>query len=361
MRLFLFTLKNKITKILFVLGITVLIRANKFYRLLPSSYSKTIVLLSLHKLGDTIFSFPTLKYFHNKFGNNLKIICLKSAEDLYSLIGTNINLIPIPDQYFYLKGRIAGYRARKILKKLHPEMIIDITGEINSVSLFLLRNIRYIYGRCTIILKPLYDRYLIKEERPSLPDRIFDIVQLFSMHECIKDYKEQPIITTKVKKILIHPHAGWKAKEWNFNKFVTLAEYLSKNYLCRIVFEKNPFPKDLKEYLLDKNVNFIITHTLNDLIIAIKDCDLFIGNDSGPANIASFLGKKTFIIYGPVNPSYCFTYAENRSYILKKLKCMPKGDEHYCFTNAGRDGCPSFECMNQLTIDEVLKGVFQLL
>lgn len=361
MRLFLIIWKSEITKILFKLGILGLSLLNKIYRLICFNNSKTVILLSLHKLGDTIFSFPTLRFFQNRFGDNLKIVCLKSTEDLYNLLETNVNLISIPDQYFHLKGRIAGAKARNILKNNNPGMIIDITGEINSVSLFCFSKIRHIWGRCNKNLKSFYDSYIIKEERPNLADRIFDVVRLFSIDENISNYQKQFKTTKTVKKILIHPYAGWKAKEWNFNKFITIAEHLSKNYSCKLFVDKESFTNDIKEYFSNKNLNFIVTQTLNDLIIAIKDCDLFIGNDSGPANIASFLGKKTFIIYGPVNPSYCFTHGENTAYILKNLKCTPKENKHYCFTNAGRNGCPSFECMNQLTIDEVLKGVYQLI
>ena len=89
--------------------------------------------------------------------------------------------------------------------------------------------------------------------------------------------------------------------------------------------------------------------------------NLIISNDSGPLYLANLLGKPTFTIYGPTNPEYSIPFGKNHDYIQKKIECSPEKNKQYCFTNAGRKGCPSFECMNKLTIDEVLKKLNEFL
>lgn len=353
--------KNKILTILLSLGIEFFAVLNQIIRKIPYRNSNKVVIISLHKIGDTIFSFPTIRFFREKFGDNLTIVCLKSTKTLYDLLDLNLNIVVIPDKYFYFNGRMAGFKAKKILHQLRPRMILDISGEINSVSLFTFTRTHKIKGRCAKYLKSFYNDYVIKEEKPSLSDRIFDVAKLTDPQAVISDYQLQPKINPIIKNICIHPYAGWKAKEWNFNKFINLAEELSKEYSCTFIVEQDFISRDVKAYILTKNIEIKITHTLSELIAEIRNCDLFIGNDSGPANIAFTLRKQTFVIYGPVNPKYCFTPAPNTSYISKQLKCTPKGLEHYCFTNAGRKGCPSFECMNQLSVSEVLEAVTKLI
>jgi ADP-heptose:LPS heptosyltransferase len=343
------------------LGIFFIAQLCKFRKIIPNKHSNKIVLISLHKIGDTIFSFPTIRFFQERYGKNLTVVCLKSTLELYELLGLKMNIIPLDDEDFYFGKRIAGLKSRKVIGMLKPEIIIDITGEINSVSLFSFKLVKNVIGRCSTYLKPFYDRYIIKEEKPTLAERIFDVARLIIPDANPHFYQYEKAKCEGLKIICIHPFAGWKAKEWNLNKFIEISEYFSNKYLIKIISENMSFPEDIKNYLNKKNIELVITNSLSELITQIKNCDLFIGNDSGPANIATALGKKTFIIYGPVNPAYCLISKLDTSHVWKKLKCSPKGNEHYCFTNAGRNGCPSFECMNQLSVPEVLEQLNSLI
>jgi ADP-heptose:LPS heptosyltransferase len=69
------------------------------------------------------------------------------------------------------------------------------------------------------------------------------------------------------------------------------------------------------------------------------------------------LGKATFTIYGPSNPPFTLPNGSTHGYYQKKLKCSPIATENLCFTDGGRYGCPSFECMNGLSVDEVLNSI----
>ena len=109
-----------------------------------------------------------------------------------------------------------------------------------------------------------------------------------------KPIKEFPINLARDLPILVHPFGGWKAKEWNLNKFIDLVYFLSKNLKVKLIFQENQIPEDIIEFLQQCNIEYIESRSLEDLIREIKSCSVFIGNDSGPLNIASFLGKPTF-------------------------------------------------------------------
>jgi ADP-heptose:LPS heptosyltransferase len=166
-----------------------------------------------------------------------------------------------------------------------------------------------------------------------------------------------PLSIKKIEKILIHPFAGWKAKEWNFNKFVNLAQALSNNYKVSLLIPSNSLKKDIEIEIKNYKIDTIETKSVQELITALKNCSLLIGNDSGPIHIASMLGKATYTIYGPSNPVFTLPKGEANGYYQKIIKCSPLKDQNLCFTDGGRYGCPSFECMNQTSLEEVLNSI----
>jgi len=152
-----------------------------------------------------------------------------------------------------------------------------------------------------------------------------------------------------------------KEKEWGLRKYISLVESLVGKYKCCIVTPENKIPKDIIREIREKNIDFIETKSISELIRVIKRCLLFIGNDSGPTNIANLLGKPTFTIYGPTNPDFHKPLLGQNDYIVKKINCSPQTNEKMCFTQRTTRGCPSFECMNRLTVDEVKKSVIEFI
>ena len=349
------------SSVVFRIAIFCFAQLTRMFKVIPYKNSKKIVIISLHKIGDTIFTFPTIRFFQKKFGGNLTIVCFKSSFELYKLLDFDVNIISVNDNNFYFGGRIAGLNSRKTIRKLRPEIIIDITGELSSISLFSFTRVKKIYGRCSNSLKLFYDKNVLKEEKPTLPERIFDVARLIYSNAMIDNYQIITPTNYRIKKICIHPFAGWKAKEWNFLKFIKIAEFLSEKYDCMILAEPDRIDNDIKNYLRRTNILLKETRSLTELIDVIKRCDLFLSNDSGPVYLAAELGKKTFIIHGPTNPNFSAPKVPYVRTIFKKIKCSPLEHKQYCYTNAGRNGCPSFECMNQLNVLEVLDGVFSLI
>ena len=124
---------------------------------------------------------------------------------------------------------------------------------------------------------------------------------------------------------------------------------------------RNKLSVDIINELKLKHLELVETDSVDELIDSIRSCSLFIGNDSGPIHIASLLGKTTFTIYGPTLPSIHIPLGKLHNYINLKLKCTPLGTEKMCFTDGGRDGCPSFDCMHNLTVEEVKEKLFSFI
>ncbi|MFO7525181.1 MAG: glycosyltransferase family 9 protein [Ignavibacteriaceae bacterium] len=318
---------------------------------------KNIVIVSLHKLGDSVFTIPAIKEIQKHYRKKIIIVCFPEVIPIYEILLSDVEYYKIEHNDFFFNGRIAKSKARKILNSANPDILFDFNGVLTSVSLILTTKARLIIGMCRQQFNKVYDYHTPIRRIPHMIDRYLDIVATvvpeFNDSERRKSISNFKATKLSEIKFLIQPFAGWKAKEWNLNKFVELAIKLSKSYAVAIVSPPKQISKDIIDELLKYNVQFFETHSIIDLIERLKECTIFIGNDSGPRQIASILEKPTFTIYGPTNPVYSVPIGEHHMVISKTLKCSPEENKDYCFTLAGLKGCPAFECMNLLTVQEV--------
>ncbi len=210
------------------------------------------------------------------------------------------------------------------------------------------------------IFEKLYTDYIRRRKIPHLIDTYLDVVGLITNFERTEDTYQYNTFVDGKGKILIHPFSVNKAKEWNLKKFISLAEKLSEEYDVELISPDNSLPIDIKEYIARERIPVSITKTMDELISKTKECSVFISNDTGPLYIANLLGKPTFTIYGPTNPEFSLPFGKYHHFIQKKIECSPEPGHQYCFTLAGIY-CPVYECMNQLSVEEVYNEVTKFL
>ena len=313
-----------------------------------------ILVISLHKLGDTIFTIPSIKLLNNQYGiEKVKIFCDPDSEIIYKKVLKN-EIRTVTKRDFIFGGRIAKLSAIGEFRKINAATIYDLTGNIKSASLLLFNKYAAVIGFNKNIYKSLYSDFKIRNSKIHLIHALLKIIDENISADQIDKLVDTKICRVNNGAILIHPFAGWRAKEWNLNKFIEFAVNLKtdNSHKIKFIFEKNSQSELLKEELKLKGIPFVLTHNVEELIHEIENCFMLIGNDSGPIYIAAMLGKPTFSIYGPTNPNYSIPFGSHHTYIQKKIHCTPKDGEQYCYTFAGRNGCPSFECVNQLTVEE---------
>ena len=99
-------------------------------------------------------------------------------------------------------------------------------------------------------------------------------------------------------RIVIHTGASKRPRRWPIRRFVQLAEKIKKDFTPDVrLFMDEPIQN------LPKHLEVHIYPPLEQLIDAVRTCDLFIGNDAGPAHLAAAFDRKTVILYGPGHPS----------------------------------------------------------
>lgn len=323
---------------------------------------ENIIVISLHQLGDTVFTVPAIQQIIKKYNNEcIYIICFQESKIIYTEVLTNVNYVIIDKEEYYLRGRLASRAARKKLKSTQPKIIYDLTASV--VSAFLIYNSRAktIVGSNDEHYRAIYTHFTKVRRKPHLVERYFDAISAFvevDRKSWIKGYR---LFHNKDGMILIHPFGGWDAKMWSFKKFIQLAKILKNKYKIAIIIPDKYLPKDILNEINSEKIKVIETKSVSELINQIKECSVFIGNDSGPLYIANLLGKPTFTVYGPTNPAFSLPMGEHNKFIINKLACSPEQNKQYCFTGAGVFGCPAFQCMNLLSFNSVYSDIISSL
>lgn len=337
--------------IMIVLSNTVIVFSKLFNFYPKNSDKENIVVIALHRLGDSVFTIPALRNIVNYHGDKIYLICFPETEPIFRIAFNSLNYIHIEHNDIHFDNRIAGRKAKKILKSLRPSTIYDLTGTIVSATLLFGSSAKNIIGINEPFYKAIYSKYNEIRKEPHLMDKYIDAIKNILPVTVTSYYNGENNLSGKY--ILIHPFTSLEEKEWGLKKYISLAEHLNSIYKCVIVAPSNKIPADIVSELNQKKIDFIETKSVSELIELMKLCSIFIGNDSGPTNIANLLGKPTFTIYGPTNPDFHKPKEGLNDFIIKKRICSPNFDEKMCFTQTKLKGCPAFECMNNLTLDEV--------
>lgn len=154
--------------------------------------------------------------------------------------------------------------------------------------------------------------------------------------------------------IILHPGSGSKKKVWPLERFQNLARYLQEHLGGKILIVLGPAegPEVQKIFEGMSLSAFFVAKGLSLLQMAsvIEGCRLFIGNDSGISHMAAALGLPTLTIFGPTDPVVWSPRGENVWVVRREVPCSPCPQERFFL-------CKSFECLREIGIGEVLKGL----
>jgi len=320
-----------------------------------SNDSKQLLIICLHRLGDTVFCIPAIKGIYDCYKEyEICILCYPESKSILEIKFKNENIITVDRNDFYFQRRIAKKSCRKTVNDLKPEIIFDLTGDPSSASLIINSKAKEVIGTNLQYFQKLYTSFVTVRTKPHYMDIYLDVLRAVKPDYDKYSYQFESNYNPK-DKIVIHPFAIREAKEWNLEKYIKLAERLRNNYNVCLIAPPNFIEEEVLYEVKQLRINVKVTKSLGELISIIEKASLFIANDSGPTYIASLMGKPTFIIYGPTNPKFSLPFGVNHKYYRKELSCSAK-DEKICFTLGGIN-CPSYECMNLITVDEIEDSV----
>jgi ADP-heptose:LPS heptosyltransferase len=157
---------------------------------------------------------------------------------------------------------------------------------------------------------------------------------------------------------VIHAGGSQDYKRWLLERFVELTNRLSVDYRVGWVASGTELPVDLCEA-----VELVVTPSLADLVTVLATTRVFVGNNSGPMNIAQALGTPSVIICGPSSRIWDPFWHSDRMVLLRdeSLPCLPCDPPHGGPINRCTNILHPMACMKSWSVEEVEKRCRQLL
>ena len=141
-----------------------------------------------------------------------------------------------------------------------------------------------------------------------------------------------------------------RAKRWPAERFAALGDRLIADLDADVVLigseAELAVSSQVSEAMRRNPIVLTGKTNLTQLIGVLSVVDLLVTNDTGPAHIASALGRPTLVIFGPTNPLTTSPYSESGQIMRVPPDCAP------CML---RD-CPiDHRCMTAITPDDVFQ------
>ncbi|MFA5158899.1 MAG: glycosyltransferase family 9 protein [Candidatus Omnitrophota bacterium] len=337
-----------------------------------------ILVIRLDHIGDVVMARPAIRALHKKFPH--AAIDLLVTEDIAPLFEHSKEIrAVIAAQYAWFNRNtsfaqkcLEFWRLLGIVKTGSYDIGIDLRGDLRNILLMFLSGIKY-----TIGYGIAGGGFLLNEEVPydTAQHQVRLNLNLLNSFHVAQDNKLLPFeyssekarkfwekikilpSTTLLPRVVFHMGAGYPSKRWPFENFRALIQQIDREALAQIVLvgteaEKEATP-DLKlnsERLIDLRGKT----TLQDLPVLLDICDIFIGNDSGPAHIAAAQGLEIILFVSGTNDiRLWYPWTERLSLLQHEVPCSP----------CGVDICPveGHPCVEGITVDQAFDAFLSTL
>ncbi|MBK7631773.1 MAG: glycosyltransferase family 9 protein [Ignavibacteriales bacterium] len=149
-------------------------------------------------------------------------------------------------------------------------------------------------------------------------------------------------------------------RRWEPEKFAELGIKLIKEKNAKVLLFGGPEEEELKSSInkmIDSKNSFVIkTEKFLQSISIMKQCTVFVTNDSALMHVASALGLKVIAIIGPTNTYYIHPWKTEHKIVSLNLDCAP------CFFYSPKPLICSrtdvqFKCVKELDVEMVYKSI----
>ena len=310
-----------------------------------------ILFIGNSRLGDAILSTPIINHY-NKKKNKITVVCSSLSSQIYSSFSAVDKLIVLEKKKL---GR-HWLQAYLQLESSKWDIVIDLRNSVLS----------------RLVKKKKVFRFISKNKSSHKVEQYCDLINLKSI--------KSPVIQTniffqksinnliqkqKIKKpvLAIAPITNWRRKDWPLENYVSLVKKFLRNK--KITFNsivllgsenEKYFCNKLKTNLGNKNIyNLAGSLKILEIFELLKQCKLFIGNDSGLTHLAAASKVKTLGLFGPSKDENYRPWGKN-SYFIRTPETYSQLVEE--------DGYNRFEnssLMKGLKVEDVFKISFKII
>jgi len=331
-----------------------------------------VLVIKLGSLGDVILSTAALRAIRARFKDGYKISLLVGAPAKEVVLRCPyIDELIVTD----LKDKSIGasLRLTQQLRKRNFDLVVDLQNNRLSHLLARLSLASHRYGYHNAKFGFLLNHRIKDDKAPLDPvAHQFRILKMLDIDlsdgnlELWMSPQDELDVEEFLRSNWLSPQqlligvniaasSRWQTKTWPREKLIRLCEELALRDM-RVVLTGTE--EDLEEANLlvnaIKNTKPIIAcgkTSINQLACLIKRCRVFITGDSAPLHIAAAVGTPYIALFGPTDPQRHVAKASQGIVIDQNMLCSP------CY----KPRCKTKECMNKISVEEVLEAVNKLL
>lgn len=328
-----------------------------------------ILIIQTAFLGDVVLTIPLIQAAKKYLKAAVSVVCIPSTAEI--LAGhPDIDEIIIYDKKGKNKGIFNLLKLAKILKNKSFDAVLVAHPSFKSGLLAYLSGIKKRIGFDNSAGRFFFTAAVFFNKTKHQTERYLDLLLYFDI--AVREEKTLIYIDEESKKFAqillgtkgdffgLNPGSVWATKRWLPEKYAHLADRIAERLGGKIVIfggkEDIAAAESVEKNMKGQAVNLAGKTTLKQLAALIKQCKVFITNDSGPMHIAAAFDIPTVAIFGPtVKGQGFFPYSAEAIVVEKNIPCRPCGKH-------GPRRCPvkNFRCMNDVGVDEVFNAVVRL-
>lgn len=335
---------------------------------IPWQNLKRIAVLRLDHLGDVLLALPAVKALEEALPNvQVDLIIGPWAKDIVDRAGLRSTPKIFSASWFSREGSKDGRRElARLLREGKYDAVIELRGDFRHILAMYQAGVKYRVGLARTGFGFLLTQQLVFRPGQHEMDRNFETMERAGIHLAQKpgfpqlyprkdDEQAQKEVRQKlgVTKLVIALHSTCLApsKRWPVAHWQKLIEKLPADRDIVLIGTEGEKP-GMEEIVKGcQRKVFVAAGLLNlgGLAAFLKDCQLFIGVDSGPAHIAAAVGTPVLSLYSGTNLVGQWGPKGPKVTVLQKTTpCSP------CELVV----CPiENECMKLIEVDEVLRNV----
>ena len=275
---------------------------------------KVLVIQTRYGIGDMLIFLPYLKAISQKTGVKISILAKTTSKvnELFKDENFLDEVIKLDDT----KDKILGFsKLLKEIKGKNFDKVFIFNGSIRYRLLALFSGIKEIYQYPFFISKDVIFQ-TAKVFTENYVNKILSTQPELTLNpKTIAEAKKRFNLTKDVKNIVLGISASGPTKRWNIENYINLAIKLNKIQNCKFIIaaskEDQQIIDKIKNSEIGKNCFSLENLSIKEILPIIKNCDLYIGNDTSFMHISSALGIKSISIFVD-SPAYSYSgYSDN--------------------------------------------------
>jgi heptosyltransferase-2 len=268
------------------------------------------------------------------------------------------------------------WRACMRIRRLKPDLVFSANGTnpLNCGLIGLLAGAGVRAGESFGAGRFLYNVKVPVDPRAHEVDRNMAIARavapsndapVFFIHTSPQEREAARLFMQELDKtrITVGIHAGsgpaMAFKRWPAERFVALSKRIMADFPANILLFGGADERDLTRALAEAGGpaarSIAGRFTIRESWEIMKQCRLFVSNDSGPMHMAYAAGCPTIAIFGPTQDFLVRPYGPAHRIVTAPMACRP------CYWNGKKITCDHCSCLTAITVDMVMEQVRALL